>query len=77
MLSTPRVSGRAGGTGEWSEADSGVPGPVRERDSWDWRPRLTLQLMVLSKAGVIHEVLLGLGPRGLEVDTTHPIQNAL
>ena len=41
------------------------------------RPRLTLKLMVLSKAGVIHEVLLGLGPCGLEVDTTHPIQDAL
>lgn len=35
-----------------------------------------LQLLVLSKAGVIHEVLLSLGPRGLEVDTTHPIQDA-
>lgn len=37
----------------------------------------TLQLLVLSKAGVIHEVLLGLGPCGLEVDATHPIQDAL
>ena len=43
------------------------------RERREWRPRLTLQLMVLSKAGVIHEVLLGLGPCGLEVDTTHPI----
>lgn len=33
--------------------------------------------MVLSKAGVIHEVLLGLGPCRLEVDATHPIQDAL
>lgn len=33
--------------------------------------------MVLSKAGVIHEVLLGLGPCCLEVDATHPIQDAL
>lgn len=41
------------------------------------RARLTLQLLVLSKAGVVHEVLLGLGPCGLEVDTTHPIQDAL
>ena len=47
------------------------------RDRKEWRPRLTLQLMVLSKAGVIHEVLLGLGPCGLEVDATHPIQDAL
>lgn len=39
--------------------------------------RLTLQLLVLSKAGVVHEVLLGLGPCGLEADTTHPIQDAL
>lgn len=39
--------------------------------------RLTLQLVVLSKAGVIHEVLLGLGPCGLEVDATHSIQDAL
>lgn len=49
---------------------------VREekgRERREWRPRLTLQLMVLSKAGIIHEVLLGLGPGGLEVDTTHPI----
>ena len=43
------------------------------RERREWRPRLTLQLMVLSKAGVIHEVLLGLGPCCLEVDTTHPI----
>lgn len=49
----------------------------RGRDRWEWRPGLTLQLVVLSKAGVIHEVLLGLGPCGLEVDTTHPIQDAL
>lgn len=40
-------------------------------------PRLTLKLMVLSKAGVVHEVLLGLGPRGLEGDAAHPIQDAL
>jgi hypothetical protein len=33
--------------------------------------------LVLSKAGVIHEVLLGLGPCGLEIDTTHSIQDAL
>lgn len=33
--------------------------------------------MVLSKAGVVHEVLLGLGPCGLEGDTAHPIQDAL
>lgn len=32
----------------------------RGRDSWECRPGLTLKLMVLSKAGVIHEVLLGL-----------------
>lgn len=49
----------------------------RGRDRWEWRPELTLQLVVLSKAGVIHEVLLGLRPCGLEVDTTHPIQDAL
>lgn len=47
------------------------------RNGREWRPRLTLQLVVLSKAGVIHEVLLGLGPCSLEVDTTHPIQDAL
>lgn len=41
------------------------------------RARLTLQLLVLSKAGVIHEVLLGLGPCGLEADAAHPIQDAL
>lgn len=54
--------------------------PVGEeggRDRRERRPGLTLQLVVLSKAGVIHEVLLGLGPRSLEVDTTHPIQDAL
>lgn len=39
--------------------------------------RLTLQLLVLSKAGVVHEVLLGLRPCGLQVDTAHPIQDAL
>lgn len=33
--------------------------------------------MVLSKTGVIHEVLLCLGPCGLEVDTAHSIQDAL
>lgn len=44
---------------------------------WEWKPGLTLKLMVLSKAGVIHEVLLGLGPCRLEVDATHPIQDAL
>lgn len=49
----------------------------RGRDRQERRPGLTLQLVVLSKAGVIHEVLLGLGPCGLEVDTTHPIQDAL
>lgn len=43
----------------------------------EWRPGLTLKLMVLSKAGVIHEVLLGLGPCCLEGDATHPIQDAL
>lgn len=50
---------------------------LRSQVSEEQRARLTLQLLVLSKAGVIHEVLLGLGPCGLEVDTTHPIQDAL
>lgn len=47
------------------------------RKGTDGSCMLTLQLMVLSKAGVIHEVLLGLGPCSLEVNTTHPIQDAL
>lgn len=38
---------------------------------------LTLQLMVLGEAGVVHEVLLGLRPRGLEADAAHAIQDAL
>lgn len=66
------MSRRAGGAGSGGSQVLGVTEGTG-RDERGWRPRLTLQLMVLSKAGVIHEVLLGLGPRGLEVDATHPI----
>ena len=72
MRGTPRCSKGREVQGEWCEAGAGVR-EEKGRERREWRPRLTLQLMVLSKAGVIHEVLLGLGPGGLEVDTTHPI----
>lgn len=36
-----------------------------------------MQVLILGKAGVVHQVLLGLGPGGLEADPAHAVQDAL
>lgn len=36
-----------------------------------------MQVLILGKAGVVHQVLLGLGPGGLEADAAHAVQDAL
>lgn len=49
----------------------------RELGQWEGGRSLTLQVLILSKAGVVHQVLLGFGPGGLEADAAHAVQDAL
>lgn len=65
------MSKGAGGAGGIVQAGAGV-----RKEKGRERRRETQAYSVADgpgAAGVIHEVLLGLGPCGLEVDTTHPI----